>query len=105
MKTAQIRFKAKIQHVYNMDDTLAYSYVPVPLLTRSHCDMDAFREHPKYGPYANSNMFPGMLGRIRKDMFPDIVNGSPVIKIGAIPIGVAIDVSGFLAKITITVPN
>lgn len=92
---AKISFRAKVQQVYNMDDTLAYEYVQVPVLQRKHCDMNAFRQHSKYGSYANSDMFPGMLARIRKE----ICNSSGWIKLSAIPEGVNVDTSGFLALV------
>ena len=44
---ATITFKAKAHDVRNMDDSLAYRMVNVPKLTRSHCDMDSFRKHPR----------------------------------------------------------
>lgn len=95
---ATIQFKAKIQTVYNMDDTPAYYYIHVPELDRKHCDMPAFRQHKKYGPYANSDLFKGMLKRIRSDIF----QGRP-LKLNAIPEGVTVDTSGFLAVVTIEV--
>ena len=94
---AKISFKAKIQTVYNMDDTVAYHCIKVPELTRKHCDMDAFRQHPKYGSYANSDLFPGMLRRIRKDKFGE------TIRLDKLPDGVTVDTSGFLAVVSISV--
>ena len=94
---AKISFKAKIQTVYNMDDTVAYHCIKVPELTRSHCDMDAFRRHPKYRSYANSDLFPGMLRRIRKDKFGE------TIRLDKLPDGVTVDTSGFLAVVSISV--
>jgi hypothetical protein len=96
MKMAQIKFKAKVQDVYNMDDTLAYRYVQIPTLGRQHCDMSAFRQHKKYGGFANSDIFPAMLARIRKEI------GGPngTLKLDALPDGVSVDLSGFLALVT-----
>lgn len=91
-----IKFKAKIQTIYDMDDSIAYRGVKVPKLTASHCDMAAFRKHPKYGGFANSNMFPGILARIAKEK--GLKN---FIRLDAIPEGVKIDMSGFLAVVTI----
>ena len=97
---ARIEFRAKPVDVFNVDGSLAYRYIPVPALTRSHCDMNAFRQHPKYGGYANSDLFPGMLRRIRDNTFTWSVNGAKAFKLDAIPEGVTLDQSGFLARIT-----
>jgi hypothetical protein len=96
---ARITFKTKVQTVYNMDDTIAYRYVQVPAFDRKHCDMHAFRTHPKYGGLANSDLFPGVLRRIRDDRFPWSVNGSRAFKTDSVPNGVTLDESGFLAKV------
>ncbi len=100
---AKITFKAKVQRVENMDGTFAYSMIQIPELKRSHCDMAAFRQHKKYGPWANSDMFSAMLKRIRSD-----IGGSAArLRFGAedysLPDNVAIDTSGFLAKVEIDV--
>lgn len=91
---AKIEFKGKVRSMYNMDDTLVYQYISVPELDRKHCDMHAFRAHPKYGPYANSDLFKGMLRHIRTATF-----GRDIVRLDAIPAGVTIDTSGFLAVI------
>jgi hypothetical protein len=91
---AKISFRAKLQQMFNMDDTLAYEYISVPVLKRSHCDMHAFRTHSKYGSYANSDLFLGMLARVRKDRFN---NG--ILKLSEVPDGVTVDTSGFLALV------
>jgi len=91
-----ITFKAKPKPVYNMDDSLAYYEVKVPAIKTSHCDMHAFRTHPKYGAWANSDMFQGMINRdIRKLGVRDW------LKTNALPDCVSMDDSGFLAKFTI----
>ena len=65
MKTATITFKVK--PVLLDDGTFV---VPVPKkFKKTHCDMNAFRTHPKYGAYANSDPFDGILARIRLDNF------------------------------------
>lgn len=99
---ARISFKAKARPVYNDDDTVAYMTVAVPTLTRSHCDMSAFRQHPKFGSYANSDLFPGMLAKIRRER----ITGSPYrdyVRLDQLPDGVAVDTSGFLAVVSIDV--
>lgn len=95
---AQIKFKGKVQSVYNMDDTLAFQYIQVPVLDRKHCDMGAMRKHPKYGSYANSELFNGMLSGIRKTVF-----GREMLRLDGIPDGVTVDTSGFLAVVSFEV--
>lgn len=94
---AKITFKAKVQTIYNMDDSVAYQFIKVPELKRSHCDMDAFRKHPKYGSLANSDLFPNVLRWIKANLLGDI------IRLDRVKPNVAIDTSGFLAKVTVTV--
>jgi hypothetical protein len=95
----KIQFKAKVQTVFNMDDTPAYHYIAVPVFKRSHVDMNAARQHPKYGMLANSDMFPGVLAKIRSG----IVGGSLGIRMDRIPPNVTVDTSGFLANVVIDV--
>ena len=96
---ATITFKAKVKRLYNADDSVAYEYVTVPELTRRHCDMAAFRIHSKYGALANSDLFAGVLKRIRSD----IIAGGLGIRLDNIPANVKVDTSGFLATCTIEV--
>ena len=93
-----VQFKAKVQTVYNMDDSIAYQYIKVPALTRSHCDMHQFRTDRKFGSYANSDMFPSMLARAVK-----VIVLRDIIRLDSIPAGVLVDTSGFLANVTIAV--
>jgi hypothetical protein len=92
---ARISFKAKIRQVYYSDDSPAYRAAAVPVLQRKHCDMPAFRKHPKFGGLANSDLFPNVLARIRRDVF-----GGESIRLDRIPAGVTVDESGFLATIS-----
>jgi hypothetical protein len=86
----------KIHDVYNHDDSLAFRYVKKPKLTRSHCNMPEWRNHPKWGGYANSDLFTGILSRQTQHV-PEL------IKLEQLPAGVSIDTSGFLAQVTIAV--
>jgi hypothetical protein len=95
---ARITFKGKAKDVHYVDGQFAYRYVAVPQFTRQHCDMAAFRQHPKYGGYANSDMFPGMLNRIRDTLFK---NG--MLKLDDVPESVAVDDTGFLVSVSIEV--
>lgn len=94
---AKITFKGKIETLRYIDNTIASVRIKVPTLERRHCDMHAFRTHPKYGAYANSDMFTGMLARIKREKLGDF------IKMDAIPEGVTVDQTGFLAVVTIEV--
>ena len=95
---ATIKFKAKVQEMRNADGSLAYEYLQVPEFDRKHCDMNTFRTHPKYGAYANSDLFKGVLKRIRSDVF-----GGGFLKLNAAPETVSVDTSGFLAVVTFEV--
>ena len=90
-----ITFKAKIKTMLWVDGTFSYQYVEVPVLKRKHCDMQAFRNHPRYGFLANSDLFVGVLAKIRKKVFQ-----GGILKINDLPVGVEIDNTGFLAVIT-----
>ena len=94
---ATIKFKAKAYDVRNVDGSLAFSAVNVPTLTRSHCDMDAFRSHPKFSGLANSDLFSNVLSRIKRDRLGER------IRFDKIPEGVTVDASGFLAIVTVNI--
>ena len=97
---AKIKFKVKPEPVTYVGDTEpSYYRLKIPTLARTHCDMPAFRVHPKYGPYANSDMFPGMLKRIKADIF----RGKEFIRLDDIPPGVSVDTSSFLAVVSFDV--
>ena len=92
---ASIEFRAKVETIYNMDDTVAFQRIKVPTLDRKHCDMAAFRKHPKFGGFANSDMFKNVLARIKRDRLGDYV------RLDRIPEGVTVDTSGFLALVSL----
>lgn len=81
---ASITFKAKVSD----------RRIKVPKLTRAHCDMAAFRTHPKFGAFANSDLFQSVLARAVPLKF---------INLDSIPDNVTVDASGFLANVTIEV--
>ena len=91
-----ITFKAKIETIYNADDTPAWRWIKVPAIDRKHCDMAAFRSHARYGSYANSDMFKNMLARDLKAQ-----GVKEYIKLHDLPPCVTVDESGFLARVTI----
>lgn len=99
MTQATITFKAKAQELLNADGSTAYRYIPVPQFKRSHCDMQAFRNHPKFGSYANSDLFPAMLSRIRREL----VAGELGLRFDRLPANVQVNGKGLLTEVTVTV--
>lgn len=93
---AKVQFKAKVQKIWTMDETSYYEYIQVPTFKTSHCDMNAFRKHPKFGGYANSQLFPAILDREKTRIF----GNSDRLRLDAIPEGVTVDTSKFLAVVT-----
>lgn len=94
-----IQFKAKIETWYCTDDKKeSVKRIKFPKLTTSHCDMNKFRSHKKYGSYANSDIFPAMLQRIKTKIMGEY---NEYLKLEALPKGVTIDDSGFLAVVNI----
>jgi hypothetical protein len=91
-----IQFKAKVEKIYNMDNTLAYERIKVPAITHNHCDMAAFRSHADFGGFANSDLFSNMIKRaLSKQEVP------AYIKLDSLPDCVTVE-HGFLAKVTIS---
>lgn len=77
---ANITIKAKKFTVYNMDNSIAYTAIKIPRIKTNHCDMNAMRQHKKFGAYANSNMFEQMINAHVKNL------GLPeVLKLNEIP--------------------
>lgn len=93
---ATIEFKAKVKTVYNHDNTVAWRYLKIPAITRSHCDMAAFRSHKRFGGFANSDLFPAMLKRELK------ARGiGETVRLDQLPPDFVVDESGFLASVVI----
>lgn len=99
MNKAKITFKGKPREMQDMDGNVLYRYVEVPQFKRAHCDMNAFRSHPKYGGYANSDMFPGMLKRIRDE----VLNHKAFLRLDQLPENVVIAETNFLITVAIEV--
>lgn len=97
--TATITFKGKVETLEYADGTIAAVRIKIPKLERKHCDMAAFRAHPKYGSYANSDLFPAMLARIKREKLGD----RDYLQLDNIPEGVSVDTTGFLAVVTFEV--
>lgn len=86
---AKITFRAKVKD----------GYVKIPKLGCQHCDMNAFRCHPRYRAYSNSTLFPQMLARIASDL----TKGTSHLNLAKLPANVEVDTSTFLATVTIEV--
>ena len=59
----EIRYKTKVQKTHD-----GREYVAVPQLSRHHCVMNGWRNCKTYGGLANSDLFPSVLKRVRKDI-------------------------------------
>ena len=94
---ATIEFRAKVEQIYTMEGEPAFKRIKVPALTRKHCDMAAFRKHPRFGGLANSDLFPGVLARIRREKLGEY------IRMDRVPDTVKVDDSGFLAVVRVDV--
>ena len=75
----------------------------MPTLTQTHCDMGAFRTHSTYGTYANSDIFPNILARVRGRMFGERNS----LYLDAIPEGVTTEPigNGFMMKVSFIAPD
>lgn len=99
-----VTFKAKVRRMLNPDDTVAYRYVDVPeTFGRQHCDMQAFRNSARFGHFANSDLFPGMLRHAVAQT--GIKPGGRLKLDGPLPDGVTVDESGFLAVVSVVIPD
>lgn len=99
---SKIQFKAKIEKWYTTDDEKnCVKRIKFPKLSTSHCDMNLFRTHKKYGSYANSDLFSGILQRIKEKILGS--NHDQYLKLEALPKGVTVDDSGYLAIVNINV--
>lgn len=97
----KIAFKAKIKYIDNPNNSSSKAYIAVPTFTANHCNMGAFRQSKRFGAYANSNLFPAVLARLRGDLF----GVRMIIKLSDLPNCVTVDTSKFLAVVTITVED
>ena len=92
---AKITFKAKAG-ILHRDSTTVVEY-KIPRLSRNHCDMEAFRRHPKYGYLANSDLFVNLVNNLARKLYP-----TGYIRVDNLTDGTTIK-SGYLSTITIEV--
>ena len=99
----KIQFKTKVQGYWNeADEPVGCIQVPAAF-TRKHCpDMQAWRSSRAWGSYANSDLFPAILKGAAKKAG---LEPGRLIRLDRWPEGATIDTSGFLAVITIDVPD
>lgn len=95
----KVAFKAKVETLYNMDNTVAYQRIKIPTLGRTHCDMEAFRRSKEFGPYANSDLFKGILAGIRNR-----VSKTGYIRLDQLPKNVTVE-GDYIAKVEIEIED
>lgn len=88
----------------------AWGRIVVPTLTRSHCDMNAFRQSRAFGSYANSDLFVALLTRSVTRLCPDVLYTAKgerrhYINVDALPTGVSIQRGSLLATVTLNLPD
>lgn len=88
-----IKFKAKVESLLN-----GRQYVKVPKLTKQHCDMHSFRIHKDYSWISNSDLFQGLLNKVKENI---TVGHSSYLYLDSLPPNVSVNPSGFLAETTI----
>lgn len=97
----RVSFRAKVQELhYAGREAPEYRYVQVPTVKRAHCDMPAFRASRAFGCFANSDLFMAMLARALQR-----AGIGRIIRLDDLPAGVTVDTSGFLASVTIDLPD
>lgn len=96
-----ITVKAKLREARYTDGSLCRQYIQLPKIDRNHCDMSAFRAHSKFGGFANSDLFSGML---RRELSSRGIGEQITLGNGdgpkALPTGVTVT-PGFLHTVTI----
>jgi hypothetical protein len=91
-----ITFKAKVKDaVYMGEDKVDHQYIDIPNLKKHHCNMNEFHSHKRWGGFSNSDLFESILQRIKNEVF-----GGDKLRLDAIPEGVSVDTSKFLAVVT-----
>lgn len=90
---AHINFRVKPE-LYEHGDY----YIRVPVFKRRHCNMNTMRSHERLRHYANSDLFEGMLARVRRDMF----GNNKGFFLSKAPDGVSVKQEGFLWEVSIT---
>jgi hypothetical protein len=95
-----VHFKAKIEALTYVDGTSAGERIKVPEIKSHHWDRESFRRAPRYSSYVNSDLMPGLVRRAIQAL-----GVREYLHLDALPQGVDVDRSGFLAQVTITLPD
>ena len=96
MKTALITFKTKIQKLHEGDGSVSLIVNYKRKLSRHDCNL-----RPHEHTYYNSDLFLGMLQKA----YSTATNGKEWARIASLPDSVKVDASGFLAVVTVTLPE
>ncbi len=93
-----IVFAGKIQKQTDPNSKITHEYVRIPVIARQHIVINSFRNHPKYGFYANSTVLFSMIEKDLESMFPD-----HWIRLNDLPPNVSVTHNGFIAEVSITI--
>ena len=91
-----ITFRTKVRHIREADGTQS-EYIPLKkTLTRQDCDLKP-HQHSLY----NTDFFPSVLMKA----YRRIVGERTFVRLSELPDGVTVDTSGFLAVVTVSLPE
>ena len=93
---AIIQFKTKVRSLVEADRTESPCIDLKRSVTRKDCDLK-----PHQHAYYNSDLFPSMLNHA----YRQITHGREWLRLSQLPPGVTVDASGFLAVVTIQLPE
>ena len=95
----QVRWKAKAYQGAVFSGEQPRPFVPVKktLGRNDVTSLHEFRTHPKWGAYANSDLAGGIIRRLVKER----IGNRTFIDTENVPDGVEVDLSGFLAAVTL----
>jgi len=95
----QARWKAKAYSGVVFSDEQPRPFVPVKksLGRNDIASLHDFRTHPKWGVYANSDLAGGIVQRLVRER----IGNRTFIDTDNVPDGVEVDLSGFLATVTV----
>ena len=96
MKNAQVTFKTKLKKLHEGDGSVSLIVNYKRKLSRHDCNL-----RPNEHNYHNSDLFLGMLQRA----YSTATNGKAWARIASLPESVKVDASGFLATVTVTLPE
>ena len=101
MLTIEFKTKAYNSRIYSDEHSRPFVSVKKNITRADVVDMQAFRNHPKYGGLANSDLANGLIRKLVKS----VIGEKQQLDTDNLPNGVTVDMSGFLAKVTIQLEN